>query len=398
MFETAVRAVSAKKVLPMSIIAACRHRGRAVVLSIITVIAAGCAGLSSFPARGDDPLVLALAGPMVGTSFSVGRQYQTGVTAAWEAAGRAVLGRAVEISALDDACTDTLAASVARKLAESKPAVVIGHSCSAATLAAAPIYADAGILQITPASTNPKVTEMGVGTIFRMIGRDDRQGAVAAGYFARRFPGKRIVILHATNAYGRGLAATTEVEMRRLGMSPVAVMPFEPSRDSYLSMVEQVSAAQPDAAYLLGGALDSAVIVRQIRQMGGTFPIIGGDTMVSEVFLKTADAYAEGVRFTFPPEPMELPGASGAVAAVRAKGVEPIGYTLLAYAAFEVWREGVIRAGKADGAAVAQAIRQGPINTILGPVKFDEKGDIITDTDPFIWYEWRDGKRARSTD
>ncbi|HRQ80068.1 MAG TPA: branched-chain amino acid ABC transporter substrate-binding protein [Azospirillaceae bacterium] len=357
-----------------------------------------CGALAATGVASAETITVALVGPMVGTSFSVGRQYQTGVSAAWEATGRQALGRPVEILAQDDGCNETLAGSVARKLVELRPAVVIGHSCSAATLAGAPIYADAAILQITPASTNPKVTEMGVATLFRMIGRDDRQGVAAASMLAQRYAGRRVGVVHAANAYGRGLGEIAVAEMTRLGAPPALTMIFEQSEGSFLPLVEKIITARLDALYIVGGALDVGVLLRQIRLSGGEFPVYGSDTLVSEVFRQAAESYAEGVRFTFPPEPMSLPSASQAVAAIRAKGVEPIGYTLLAYAAYETWREGVNRARTTDAAAVAAAIRGAPVDTILGPVSFDEKGDIRTATEPFVWYEWREGKRVRSTD
>lgn len=367
------------------------------VRNVAGIVALGGA-LASASAAFADTITVALVGPMVGTSFSVGRQYQTGVSAAWEATGREALGRPVEILAQDDGCNETLAGSVARKLTELRPAVVIGHSCSAATLAGAPVYADAGVLQITPASTNPKVTEMGIATIFRMIGRDDRQGIAAAALLARRYAGRRVGVVHAINAYGRGLGDIAVAELNRLGAPPALTVTFEQSQGSFLALVEKIIDARLDALYVVGGALDVGVLLRQIRLSGGEFPVYGSDTLVSEVFRQTAESYAEGVRFTFPPEPMALPSASAAVAAIRAKGVEPIGYTLLAYAAYETWRGGAIRAGSIESAAVAAALRSGPIDTILGPVSFDEKGDIRTATDPFVWYEWRDGKRAPAID
>lgn len=348
------------------------------------------------PVVSAETITVALVGPMVGSSFSVGRQYQTGVSAAWEALGREALGRPVEILAHDDGCNETLAGSVARKLVELRPAVIIGHSCSAATLAGAPVYADAGLLQIVPASTNPKVTEVGIATIFRMIGRDDRQGVAAASLLAQRYAGRRVGIVYAANAYGRGLGEIAAAEMVRLGAPPTLTMIFEQSQGNFLPLVDKIIEARLDALYIVGGALDVGVLLRQIRLSGGEFPVYGSDTLVSEVFRQATESYAEGVSFTFPPEPMALPSASQAVAAIRAKGVEPIGYTLLAYAAYETWRAGVNRAGTTDAAAVAAAIRGAPIDTILGPVSFDEKGDIRTGTEPFVWYEWREGRRVRS--
>jgi len=125
----------------------------------------------------ENPVTLAIAGPMVGTSFSVGIQYKVGVTAAIQSLSDGkLLGRPVILKTYDDSCSASIAEKVALDMMQEPPAVVIGHSCSMATIASAPVYASHHVLQITPASTNPGVTEMGIQTLFRMIGRDDVQG------------------------------------------------------------------------------------------------------------------------------------------------------------------------------------------------------------------------------
>ena len=339
---------------------------------------------------------IAIAAPMVGTSYVVGVQYQVGVTAALKALpdGK-LLGRPVEVSLHDDGCAPTLAEAVALELVEHPPALVVGHSCSGATIAAAPIYAKQNVLQITPASTNPQVTEMGISTIFRMIGRDDVQGVLAAQRLAQRHKDQRIGIVSFRSAYSEGLTSSAVMALAVHGIIPVLhIQQVKGSEPSYVDQIEALMEHEIEVLYLAGGGLDSGVFMRQARQMGADFTVISGDTLVSEVFVQAAGPAAEGIPFTFPPDAAKLSTAAPAVAAIKALGQEPAGYTLLAYAAIQIWVEGVNRAGSFEAERVAAAIRQGPITTILGNVVFDAKGDITTDSPTFAWFVWRDGQRV----
>ena len=342
-----------------------------------------------------EPATLAIAGPMAGTSFSVGLQYKVGVTAALRTLpdGR-LLGREIAIRTYDDGCRAEIAEKAAMDAILESPVVVIGHSCSMATLAAEPIYARHGVLQITPASTNPKVTEMGVSTLFRMIGRDDVQGELAAERIATRHTGKRIGIFHFPGAYSTGLANTAVAALKSRGIIPAKIVIGKASVPSYAEEIQELIDAKAEIVYVIGGGLDSGVFVRQSNQMDAPFRMIGADALVSKVFTEAAGTAAEGIAFTFPPEAAELPSSHSAIDDIRAMGLEPVGYTLLAYAATQTWIEGVRRAGTFDAAAVAAAIRSAPLETILGTITFDAKGDIQTDFPAFAWYAWKGGKRV----
>lgn len=359
-------------------------------------VAALGATLAAFPlaGRAADPVTLAIAGPMVGTSFSVGVQYKVGVSAALQTLPEGLLGRPVHVKTYDDGCNSSIAEKVALDLVQDPPAVVIGHSCSMATIVAAPIYARHQVLQITPASTNPKVTGMGIGTIFRMIGRDDVQGELAVERIATRHAGKRIGVFYFHGDYSMGLTRTAMEGLARHDIKPVKAIMGTASASSYGGIIQEFTDAGVEVLYLVGGALDSGVFLRQARQMDALFHVISSDTLVSKVFIEAAGAAGEGVPFTFPPEAAKLSTSQPAVAAIRASGLEPVGYTLLAYAAAQTWIEGVRRANSFDAGRVAAAIRSGPIETILGPVSFDEKGDIQTTYPPFSWYAWKGGKRV----
>ena len=362
-----------------------------ILKAVLFVLILACPG-KGFAAESVDIVV---AGPMVGTSNSVGIQYKVGVTAALGTLpGGKLLDRPVVLKLHDDSCDPSIAEAVARQIVENPPAVVIGHSCSGATLAAAPIYAENSVLQITPASTNPKVTEMGIETIFRMIGRDDIQGEIAAQRIAGRHAGQRIGVLHFPGSYSTGLTRTAAATLAELGVTPVAVLEAKAREASYADKIDELVRNGVEVLYLVGGALDCGIFLRQARQMKAGFTVVSSDTLVSEVFLKTAGDAADGVPFTFPPEAVELGTADTAVDVIRAMGYEPVGYTLLAYAATQVWIEGVRRAQSFDSEKVAEVLHREPMQTILGEVSFDGNGDIITPYAPFAWHAWKDGRRV----
>lgn len=343
----------------------------------------------------ENPVTLAIAGPMVGTSFSVGIQYKVGVTAAIQSLAEGkLLGRPVILKTYDDSCSASIAETVALDMVQEPPAVVIGHSCSMATIATAPVYASHHVLQITPASTNPMVTEMGIKTLFRMIGRDDVQGEVAAERIATLHAGKKIAVLYFRGSYSEGLAATAIAGLNRRGIQPIKIIKAVASASSYVDNIEALINAGVEVLYMVGGGLDSGVLLRQLRQLDTSIEVISSDTLVSKVFIEAAGAAGEDIPFTFPPEAAELSTSKPAVDAINKMGLEPAGYTLLAYAATQSWIEGVRRAHSFDANLVAAALRNAPVETILGPVSFDQKGDIHTSYPAFSWYRWKDGKRV----
>jgi branched-chain amino acid transport system substrate-binding protein len=341
-----------------------------------------------------ETVTIAIAGPMIGTSSSVGVQYRVGVEAAISSLpqGR-LLGAEVDVITRDDSCKSDIAEVVARQIVTEQPKVVIGHSCSNATIASAPIYAAAGILQITPASTNPQVTEMGISTLLRMIGRDDLQGELAAERLATDHANEAIGILRFPGTYSQGLTRIAMSALAQRGIQPTMVVEASPSSSSYIAQIEQLTQGGVDVVYLVGGGLDSAVFARQHGQLKAPFSIVSGDTLVSRKFIETAGVAGEGIPFTFPPDPTRLTTSKSAVERITSRGGNPGGYTLLAYAAAEVWFEGVRRAGSFETAEVVTAIRESPIETALGQISFDEKGDIRTPYAPFQWFAWRNSQR-----
>src|SRR3954465_11980031 len=155
---------------------------------------------------------IAVAGPMTGGESAFGRQMKNGAEQAVadiNAAG-GVLKKKLALEVGDDACDPKQARSVAEKFASAKIPFVAGHYCSSSSIPASEAYAGGNVLQITPASSNPLFTERKLWNVFRVNGRDDQQGRVAAAYIAKNFAGKNIALLNDRTTYGKGLADGTK--------------------------------------------------------------------------------------------------------------------------------------------------------------------------------------------
>src|ERR1700674_2666132 len=179
-------------------------------------LALGASALFAGAAVAQD-LVIGYAGPITGQYASFGLQFKNGAEQAItdiNAAG-GVLGRKIRLEMADDACDPKQARAVAEKLAGMKVPVVIGHFCSSSSIPASEAYAEAGVLQITPASTNPTFTERNLWNTFRVCGRDDQQGAVAGKYLAANFKGKNVAVIHDKTTYGKGLADETKKALNK---------------------------------------------------------------------------------------------------------------------------------------------------------------------------------------
>lgn len=338
------------------------------------------------------PVRVAIVSPMTGDDVSV--PYRMAVTAALqELTGGELLGRPIQVSYHDDRCMANIAEKVAHDLVQTNPPqLVIGHSCSAATLAAAPIYAAHPILQITPDSTHTKITELGIHTLFRMVGHNKHQGQMAARRIAEQHSGQKVGVLHTSRTYAKDLASNAINALQALGIEPALVLEAERETGSYLQAIQALMDAEIEVLYLVGGALDSGIFMRQLRLLGSSIEVLSGDTLFMDAFLGAAESAAEGVTFSFIPDFSGQEGVASARPVLQAAGMEARGYSLLAYAAVEVWLESVKRAQSLQSDAVAAALRGAPIDTVIGSVHFDAKGDIITSHPPFIWYQWQSGE------
>jgi branched-chain amino acid transport system substrate-binding protein len=351
-------------------------------------LAAALAGVVGADAA-EGPIRIGVAGPMTGTYRTFGAQLRAGGSLAVERLNAAggVLGRHLALTVLDDRCEPALAVQAAERAARQGLRFVAGHFCSGSSIPAAQVYRDRGIVMITPASTNPALTEQGNPLVFRVIGRDDAQARFAADHVLDRLAARRVAVLDDDSAYGDGLADTFAARLRSRDVQPVARLTLTAGPEA---VVDRLRAARAKVLYYGGYAEGAAAVLRGARSASLSLRFIGADALADQGFWDAADGAAQGTLFTFAADPRGHPAAREVVAAFRARGIEPEGYVLLAYAAVQVWAEGAGRAGTPDAAAVAATLHAGAWPTVQGRLAFDRKGDLRRF--PFVMYRWQNGR------
>jgi len=357
---------------------------------VLTLAAAGAAlGLGS-AARAD--IAVALIGPITGQYASFGEQMKRGAEMAVADinARGGVLGQKLKLEIGDDRCDPKEAVAVANQMASKGVKFVAGHYCSGSSIPASRVYNEEGIVQISPASTNPTLTEQKFANVFRVCGRDDQQGTVAGEYMADKFKDKRVAIVHDKTAYGKGLADETKKAFNAKGGKEVLNETITAGEKDYSPLVSKLKQNRVDIVYLGGYHTEAGLIVRQMREQGMDTRLIAGDALVTNEYWSITGPAGQGTMMTFSPDPRRNPQAAPIVDKFRKAGYEPEGYTLYTYAAVEAWTLAVAKAGKTDGGAVAQALKAQQYATVLGSIGFDAKGDVTAPG--YVFYEWKDGK------
>ncbi len=346
----------------------------------------------------DAQIKIGVAGPITGANASFGAQLTQGVEQAVadiNAAG-GILGQKVEIEPGDDVSDPKQGVSVANKFVGDDVHFVVGHFNSGVTIPASEVYADNGVLFITPSATNPKVTDRGLWDAFRTCGRDDQQGKLWADLALGQLKDKKIAIVHDKTPYGQGLADAAKGFMNAGGKKEVLYEGVNVGEKDYSAIVSKIKASGAD--YVMWGGLhtEGGLIVRQMRDQGMTTVMISGDGITDTEFASIGGPGVEGTLMSFGPEPRNNPNAKDAVAAFKAKGFEPQGYTLYAYAATQIIKQAIEKANSTDPHKAADVMHSGmPFKTVIGDIAYDKKGDRTTVD--YVWYVWKkqpDGKIA----
>jgi branched-chain amino acid transport system substrate-binding protein len=364
---------------------------RLSLLAAAAVLALG-AGL----ANAADTIKVATAGPITGQYASFGEQMKRGAEMAVADinAKGGVLGKQLELQVGDDACDPKQARAVAEDLAGKGVVFVAGHFCSSSSIPASEVYAEQGVLQITPASTNPALTEgaaqKGIKTVFRTCGRDDAQGKIAGAYMVAHFKDKNVAILHDKSTYGKGIADETKKAMNGGGLTEKMYEAINADDKDYSALITKMKSEKIDAIY--GGLYHpaAALLIRQAKEQGLKVQLVGEDAYVTKEFWSIAGDAAEGTMMTFGPDPRKMASAKEIVDKFKAQNYDPEGYTLYTYAAFQVWAAAVAKAGSTDAAKVAAEIHGKVYPTVIGHLTFDDKGDIKNPA--YVWYIWSKGE------
>jgi len=369
-------------------------------MRIKTLLGAVAIGLAvgAQNARADD-IVIAVAGPLTGQLATIGDQFTHGAEAAAKAINDAggVLGRKIRLSMQDDVCDPKQAVSVANRIVAEGIKFVDGHACSGSSIPASAVYAENGVLMMSPASSNPVLTDdaaaKGWPTIMRLYTRDDAQGAFIGPWIAKKYAGKNVVILHDKSAYGQGVADAVKETMNAGGLNEVMYEGINAGDKDYSALVTKLKDLKADVVYFGGYHPEAGLILRQAAEQALKFQLIMPDSIASPEFWQISGPAGEGTMFVFPSDPQSKAEAKATVEAIKASGFVPEGFTLFSYATIQAIAQGIERAGTDDPAAVAAALKDGkPIDTVIGPITFDEKGDIKDAT--YDINVWHDGKYA----
>jgi len=344
---------------------------------------------------------IASVGPMTGQYAAFGEQLRRGAEMAVKdinAAG-GVNGQQLVLQIGDDACDPKQATAVANKMVSDHVVFVAGHYCSGSSIPASSIYHEGKILQITPASTNVKLTDdafaSGNTTVFRTCGRDDVQGATVGAYILKYHKGARIAVLQDKSPYGKGVADETIKALRKGGMKEAMYEAYNDTDKDFTALINKMKQAKIDMIVLGGYHTAAAMLVKQSREQGFGAQLVGFDALQDPEFAKLGGAATNGVLMSFPPKAEDFPQNAELVKKFKDSGYEPTGYTLFTYAAVKVWADAATKAKSTDAAAVAAALRQGTYQSAVGPLAYDQKGDIKNPV--YDIYVWKDGQSYPST-
>ncbi len=343
-------------------------------------------------------IVVGVAGPLTGPNAAFGAQLQKGAeqAAADINAAGGINGEQIKLVFGDDVSDPKQGISVANKFVADGVKFVVGHFNSGVTIPASEVYAENGILVITPSATNPTLTERGLWNTFRTCGRDDQQGAVAGGYLAANFKDAKIAVVHDKTPYGQGLADETKKSLNAAGVTEAMYEGINTGDKDFSALIAKMKDAGVSVVYFGGLHTEAGLIMRQMADQGLKAVFMSGDGIVSNELASIAGDAVDGTLMTFAPDPRNNPAAKELVEKFRAAGFEPEAYTLYSYAALQVVAEAAKKAGTLDPQKVAEAIKaSGPWATAIGELGYDSKGDITRPD--YVLYKWAKGDDGKYT-
>lgn len=354
-----------------------------LALSILTF--SGCQ-------KKEDVIKIGVAGPMTGDQAKMGTDFKNGVALAveeWNAKG-GVLGKKIVPMVEDDQHDPKQAVSVANKLVNGGAAGIIGHFNSSCSIPASDVYNRAGIPMITPASTNPQLTEKGYRGVFRVCGRDDQQGKVGAEFVINKLRLKNMVIIHDKTTYGQGLAE----EFKRFVEKDVEVVYYggiiQGDKD-FKTVLTSIKQKSPELIYFGGIYPEAGLLVRQARELGISVPFMSGDGTIDPKFIEIAGVKAaEGTYLTFSPDSKKISTAKRFIEDYEKRFGEIGPYSIYAYDAMNIMLSAIKEANITNGKAIIEKLHSLEFSGALGKIRFDEKGDVTTA--PYVVWITKNGK------
>ena len=348
-----------------------------LVITVVVLLAlTGCAD------KGPTTIKIGVAGAHSGDLASYGLPSVKAaelVVAQWNADG-GVLGKQIELVVEDDVCKPEVATNTASKLVGEEVVAVIGHICSGATKAALGIYKDSNIPVISPSATNPPLTQSGdYPNFFRTIAPDDAQALLDVEFAVNKLGLTKIAVLHDKGDYGKGFAEFAQTFLKDIsGVEIVMFEGIQVGAVDYSAIINKVDSSGAEAIIYGGYHPEASKLVGQMRSKGMDTVFISDDGVKDDTFIKVAKEAAEGVYASGPVDTTSNPLAVKATKDHQAEyGEDPGAFFLNAYAATQAVLNAIKAADSTEYDAITKALRTEYVDTPLGSISFDERGDAI---------------------
>src|SRR5438105_9089226 len=319
-------------------------------------------------------------GPLTGGIAHLGKDNENGARLAVEeanAAGIKIDGKEVKFVFLaeDDQADPKTGTTVAQKLVDANVAGVVGHLNSGTSIPASPIYAQAGIPVISGSATNPKLTEQGFKSQFRVVGRDDQQGPAIASYLATTKKPKLVAVIDDATAYGEGIANEVEKTLRA---AKIKVLPREKGTDKttdWKAVLTKLRGRNPDAVFYGGMDATGGPLLKQGRELGMKAVFSFGDGACTDKMKELAGDAAEGLRCSQAGIPPQAASKKFLDAYKKKFNSDPLLYAPFTYDAANLLIEAMKKADSADPKKYLPELQKISYAGATGQIAFDEKGD-----------------------
>lgn len=357
--------------------------------------AAAPAPAAAAPAEETTVLIGSVA-PLTGPIAHLGKDNESGARLAVDeinAEGLTIGGKKVrlELVSEDDQADPKIATQVAQRLVDKKVVGVIGHLNSGTTIPASKIYADAGIPQISPSSTNPAYTQQGFKTAYRVVANDVQQGASLGNFAVESLKVKNVAVIDDRTAYGQGIADEFVKAAEAKGAKVVKREFTSNTATDFMAILTSIKAAKPDLVFFGGMDARGGPLAKQMKKLGIEVKLLGADGIYSPEFLKLAGEAAEGHYASFIGMPRDqMPGFASFNEKFKAKYGEVQMYSPYAYDAVRVMVDAMKKADSVDPAAFAPKLAETEYAGVTSKVKFDDKGDLVNGA--VTVYQVKDGK------
>ncbi|MEE8391514.1 MAG: branched-chain amino acid ABC transporter substrate-binding protein [Anaerolineae bacterium] len=359
----------------------------ALVASSSSLLLTGCSG-DKMPSKGD--VLVFVAVPLSGFMANGGQTVLGGVRLAAAEINRAggLLGYRVVVRPLDDEADSDVAVAqidqVRQALSQGERVLaIIGHLNSGQTLAAMEFYKDMDLVVITPTASEQSLTERGYNNFFRVNADDSVQAAVDARFLVEKLGARRVAVIFNNTEYGQGLAASLIEELEQRGGEAVVRLEVEEGQSRYETELAQIRTANPDAIFYAGYEIEAPYLRATLVEAGVTVPMLSSDGAFLGATIDEAAGTAEGMYVSaFAPSPRNVADARWVEAYQAVEYRNPDTYSVNGYVAMQVLAEGVNKAGSLDAAAIADALRQNPLQTLLNELRYQPNGNLV---DAQIW-------------